>query len=46
MLLRKLSNEIISRCCAHIALPDVFSGDVDAVMVSLRQVRNAPPSKP
>lgn len=38
VLLRKLSNEIISRCCAHITLPDVFSGEVDNVMLSLRQV--------
>ncbi len=37
VLLRKLSNEIISRCCAVIDLPAVFTGDVDGVMASLRQ---------
>lgn len=37
VLLRKLSNEIIRRCCATIALPAVFSGDVQGVVKSLRQ---------
>ena len=37
VLLRKLSNEIIMRCCDVIQLPDVFSGEVDGVMLSLRQ---------
>lgn len=27
-LLRKISNEIINRCCAHISLEDIFDGDV------------------
>eukprot|EP00736_Rhodelphis_marinus_P013382 Rmarinus@m.14828 len=37
-LLRKVSNEIINRCCAKIALADVFDGDVskcEACMSSL-----------
>ena len=37
VLLRKLSNEIISRCCAVIDLPAVFTGDVGAVMLALEQ---------
>ena len=37
-LLRNLSNEIISRCCAVISLPDIFSGDVDNVIIALEQV--------
>ena len=37
-LLRKLSNEIINRCCAVISLPDIFSGEVDSVIVALQQV--------
>ena len=37
-LLRRLSNEIIARCCAGISLPDVFSGEVTDVMTSLQQV--------
>lgn len=37
-LLRRLSNEIIARCCAGISLPDVFNGDVTNVMTSLQQV--------
>jgi dynein heavy chain, axonemal len=37
VLLRKLSNEIINRCCAVISLPDIFGGDVPAVMLSLQQ---------
>merc|ERR550514_1080835 len=34
-LLRKISNEIINRCCARISLEDVFDGDVEGSMVSL-----------
>ena len=34
-LLRKISNEIIHRCCAKISLSDVFDGDVEGAMVSL-----------
>lgn len=41
VLLRKLSNEIINRCCSVISLADVFSGDVDGVMVALRQSMEA-----
>ena len=41
VLLRKLSNEIINRCCSVISLADVFSGDVDSVMVALRQSMEA-----
>lgn len=41
VLLRKLSNEIINRCCSVISLPDVFSGDVDNVMTALRQSMEA-----
>lgn len=41
VLLRKLSNEIINRCCSVISLPDVWSGDVDNVMVALRQSMEA-----
>ena len=37
VLLRKLSNEIITRCCAVIDLPAVFTGNVDGVMTSLKQ---------
>lgn len=37
-LLRKLSNEIINRCCAAISLPDIFSGEVDSVIIALQQV--------
>jgi dynein heavy chain len=37
VLLRKLSNEIIERCCAVINLPAVFTGAVDEVMASLQQ---------
>lgn len=35
-LLRKVSNEIISRCCAKISLDDVFKGDVFASIDSLQ----------
>ncbi|GIM07381.1 hypothetical protein Vretimale_11536 [Volvox reticuliferus] len=41
VLLRKLSNEIINRCCSVISLADVFSGDVDNVMTALRQSMEA-----
>jgi len=37
VLLRKLSNAIIVRCTAVISLEDVFSGEVDDVMETLRQ---------
>eukprot|EP00798_Chlamydomonas_sp_ICE-L_P021926 gene21926-28972_t len=37
VMLRKLSNEIIVRCCAVIDLPNIFSGEVDGVMQALRQ---------
>lgn len=37
-LLRKLSNEIINRCCAVISLPDIFSGEVETVVIALQQV--------
>ncbi|KNC97489.1 uncharacterized protein SPPG_07404 [Spizellomyces punctatus DAOM BR117] len=35
-LLRKVSNEIIRRCCAKISLEDIFHGDVQVSMVSLQ----------
>jgi dynein heavy chain len=31
-LLRKVSNEIINRCCAKISLDEIFKGDVVASM--------------
>jgi dynein heavy chain len=34
-LLRKISNEIIKRCCAKISLEDIFHGDVQASMMVL-----------
>ena len=37
-LLRKLSNEIIKRCCAAISLPDIFSGEVAGVIIALQEV--------
>ena len=36
-LLRKISNEIINRCCAKISVDDVFDGDVLAVMDTLNE---------
>ncbi|GMI21327.1 hypothetical protein TeGR_g3290 [Tetraparma gracilis] len=36
-LLRKISNQIIRRCCAHISLSEVFDGDVEESMVTLDQ---------
>lgn len=36
-LLRKISNEIISRCCAKISLREVFDGDVQGSIVSLEE---------
>ena len=36
-LLRKVSNEIINRCRAHISLPDIFEGDVESCMEVLRE---------
>jgi dynein heavy chain, axonemal len=38
-LLRKISNEIIRRCCSAIDLTAVFSGDVDNAMAVLHQSR-------
>ena len=35
-LLRKVSNEIIRRCCAKISLDDIFHGDVQASIISLQ----------
>ncbi|KAJ3056564.1 hypothetical protein HK097_005961 [Rhizophlyctis rosea] len=35
-LLRKISNEIIRRCCARISLEEIFHGDVSLSMVSLQ----------
>ncbi|KAJ3206517.1 Dynein heavy chain 2, axonemal [Entophlyctis luteolus] len=35
-LLRKVSSEIISRCCAKISLDEIFHGDVQASMTSLQ----------
>ena len=34
-LLRKVSNEIISRCCAKIKLEEIFHGDVQMSIISL-----------
>ncbi|GMH50243.1 hypothetical protein TrRE_jg3287 [Triparma retinervis] len=34
-LLRKISNQIIRRCCDQISLDEIFKGDVEASMVSL-----------
>ncbi|KAI8923518.1 dynein heavy chain and region D6 of dynein motor-domain-containing protein [Entophlyctis helioformis] len=39
-LLRKVSNEIIRRCCAKISLDDIFHGDVQASMASLQDSIN------
>ncbi len=36
-LLRKLSSEIMNRCCAVISLTDVFTGNVETVMAALEQ---------
>ena len=36
-LLRKVSNEIISRCCAKISLDDIYSGNVEAGQEALTQ---------
>lgn len=35
-LLRKVSNEIMRRCCAKISLEEIFHGDVQLSMVSLQ----------
>lgn len=35
-LLRKVSNEIIKRCCKKIILEDIFHGDVQESMISLQ----------
>ncbi|KAJ3024564.1 UNVERIFIED_CONTAM: Dynein heavy chain 2, axonemal [Siphonaria sp. JEL0065] len=39
-LLRKVSSEIISRCCAKISLEEIFHGDVHASMTSLQDSIN------
>ena len=39
-LLRKLSHEIIRRCCAKISLEEIFHGDVQASMVVLHESIN------
>lgn len=36
-LLRKLSNEVINRCCAALRLGDIFTGDVLGPMETLQQ---------
>jgi len=36
-LLRKISNEIINRCCAKISLSDIFDGMVESSMQSLEE---------
>eukprot|EP00752_Nemacystus_decipiens_P009956 g8879.t1 len=38
-LLRKISNEIIHRCCAEIDLGAIFDGDIDAAMTVLNESR-------
>jgi dynein heavy chain len=38
--LRKVSNEIIRRCCAKISLEEIFHGDVQASIVSLQDSIN------
>lgn len=35
-LLRKISNEIIRRCCAKISLDDIFHGDVESSIISIQ----------
>ena len=39
-LLRKISNEIIHRCCAKISLDEVFNGDVEGSMVDMKHPRD------
>ncbi|KAJ3123528.1 Dynein heavy chain 2, axonemal [Physocladia obscura] len=39
-LLRKVSSEIISRCCAKISLEEIFHGDVQSSMSSLQDSIN------
>ena len=36
-LLRKVSNEIIQRCCAKISLAEIFEGDVEKCMILLQE---------
>jgi dynein heavy chain len=36
-LLRRLSNEVINRCCAALRLGDIFNGDVVGPMEALQQ---------
>ena len=40
-LLRKLSSEIMNRCCAVISLTDIFTGNVEIVMAALEQASAA-----
>jgi len=40
-LLRKLSNEVINRCCAALKLNDIFDGDVQRAMETLQQSMSA-----
>ncbi|KAL7754402.1 hypothetical protein RI367_000383 [Sorochytrium milnesiophthora] len=39
-LLRKVSNEIIRRCCSKISLDEIFLGDVDVSVVCLQESIN------
>ena len=36
-LLRKVSNEIITRCCEHISLEDLFNGHIKTIQSSLHE---------
>ncbi|CAN0114349.1 unnamed protein product, partial [Laminaria digitata] len=38
-LLRKISNEIIHRCCVEIDLGAIFDGDIDSAMTVLNESR-------
>lgn len=40
-LLRKVSNEIINRCCARISLQEIFEGDVEGSIASLQESINS-----
>ena len=40
-LLRKLSSEIMNRCCAVISLTDIFTGNVETVLAALEQASAA-----
>lgn len=39
-LLRKISNEIIRRCCAKISLEEIFHGDVHASVIGIQESIN------